>query len=167
MRRRAVWAAAALLVAACNGKDAAPVTPETAPDDWPEGLYGNVTLSEFTGDLGGLEVRFFREGTARMAEFTLCEGWCNAAYIAEVRRDGDGFAVTHQESYATYDTQRGDGTATAVVTYRFTRAGDGLAVQLARDGQALEMGDEPWLIRPLERPFGLDVARSEQASAPR
>jgi hypothetical protein len=75
--------------------------------------------------------------------------------------------VTHQESYSTYDAQRGDVTATAIVTYRFTRAGDGLAVQLARDGQALEMADEPWLIRPLERPFGLDVARSEQASAPR
>ena len=160
MQRRAFWAGAALLAAACNRSD-------TPPDDWPDGVYGNVRLSEFTGDLIGLEVRFFREGTARRAEFTMCEGWCNAAYIAEVRRDGDGFVVTHQESYATYDAQRGDVTETAVVTYRFTRAGDALAVQLARDGQALEPGDEPWLIRPLERPFGLDVARSEQTGAPR
>jgi hypothetical protein len=67
-------AAAALLVAACNGSDAAPVKPDAAPVEWPDGVYGNVKLSEFTGDLGGLEVRFFREGTARMAEFTLCEG---------------------------------------------------------------------------------------------
>lgn len=44
--------ATALLLAPCNGGDAAPVTPDAAPDDWPEGLYGNVTLSEFTGDLG-------------------------------------------------------------------------------------------------------------------
>jgi hypothetical protein len=126
---------------------------------FPEGLYGNVEYSEVSGDLGGFEVRFYVEAATgmNMAEFTLCEGWCNAFYTAEVTRDGDGFAFSHEEVLEFTDRTRGR----QRVSYRVVHAGRGLKVSYAsEDGYFSEL----WRIRAIRKPFGLDVARAEPAN---
>lgn len=131
---------------------------------FPQGLYGNVEMSGETGDLGGFEVRFFTapETGKPMAEFTLCEGWCNTAYTAEVARTEDGFTFSHVETLEAYDDS---GTLTAedrVVQYHVTPAGKGWKVRLHYDGEDVTAG-EAWRIKPLEAPFGLAVARGEES----
>ena len=128
---------------------------------FPQGLFGNVAMSPETGDLGGFEVRFYTDPATgkAMAEFTLCEGWCNQVYTAEVTRTDDGFAFSHIETLKGYD---GSGTLVEqdhVVAYRLTRAGKGWRVSITYDGDDVTAG-EPWRINPLKQPFGLEVARA-------
>jgi hypothetical protein len=146
-------AAAALALSAC----AAPATRE-GPEVFPEGLYGNVRYRPESGDLAGFEVRFYSEPGSgrRMAEFTLCEGWCNAAYTATVVPVPGGFAFSHREII--------DAGAGALVAFRVTRAGRALELSMARDGEDMT-GGSPWRLRPLEAPYGLAVARGEGGAA--
>ncbi|KPF64533.1 hypothetical protein [Porphyrobacter sp. AAP60] len=74
---------AAFAAAACQAQTGSVNRP--AP---PQGIYSNVFVSEQTGDLGGFEVRFYEEAGKQMAEFVLCEGWCNRTYVAEVTAEG-------------------------------------------------------------------------------
>lgn len=128
---------------------------------WPEGIYGNVVMSEMTGDLGGFEVRLFAQDGRRMAEFVLCEGWCNRAYRAEVTRDGEAFRFAHVEELTTYT----DGEAVPVegrhIVYRLVPAGEGLRYSMTMDGEAITLDPEASLLAPLDRPFGLAVAKDE------
>ena len=140
-------------------------TPASSPQDsapaWPEGIYGNVDMSEMTGDLGGFEVRLFEEDGRRMAEFVLCEGWCNRAYRAEVARDGDAFRFAHVEQLTSYT----DGEPVPVegrrIVYRLVRDGEGLRYSMTMDGEAIALDADASLLAPLDRPFGLAVAKDE------
>lgn len=157
IRPPGVLLAATLLLAGAVGADA---KDRTRP--FPQGLYGNVAMSGETGDLGGLEVRFYTDPATDkpMAEFTLCEGWCNQVFTAEVTRTEDGFAFAHVETLEAYD---GNGTLTEeehLAEYQVIPAGKGWKVRLFYDGDDVTSG-EAWRIKPLEEPFGLAVARSE------
>lgn len=130
---------------------------------FPQGLYGNVTYAEGSGDLGGFEVRFFLDAAGRpMAEFTLCEGWCSIAYTAEVARDGEGFTFSHIEVLESSDGTREE----HLVRYRIEKAGRGLKVTYTYDGEALE-AQAPWRIKPLRKSYGLEVARREMSRSAR
>ncbi len=135
---------------------------------FPEGLYGNVDMSKETGDLGGFEVRFYKDPVTGqpMAEFTLCEGWCNMVYTAAVTRTEKGFAFSHIETLESYNDA---GTLTKedhVVQYHVIPAGKGWKVSLFYDGNDITAG-QTWRIKPLTFPFGLNVARraDEEADA--
>lgn len=146
--------AAALLTAGSVAAGA-----KRGPPAFPEGLFGNVELSEVTGDLGGFEVRFYTDPESHkpMAEFTLCEGWCNTVHTSEVVREGNGFAFSHEEE-VTYS----DGTsARQLVRYRVVPAGGRLKVSVAWQDGAFS---DPWRIKRLGEPWGLDVAKAETAS---
>jgi hypothetical protein len=149
----------------CLALAAVGTTPLAAqrPVAFPDGLYGNVSYGEESGDLGGFEVRFYVEARTgrRMAEFTLCEGWCNEAFTAEVTREGESFVFSHVETLVTYDGDRVVGREEHQVRYRVTRAGAALRVHQTFDGQDMT-GARPWRIRPLRKPYGLAVARREQ-----
>lgn len=152
------WLALFAVIGAGACAAASPTDEEAA---WPEGIYGNVDMSEMTGDLGGFEFRLFTEDGKHLAEFVLCEGWCNRAYRAEVTREGDRFRFAHVEELVTY----ADGEAVPVegrrVAYSLERAGNGLRYGLSVDGEPIALDAEASLLVPLEKPFGLAVAKDE------
>jgi hypothetical protein len=77
------------------------VSPAEAkgPIAWPDGIYSNVHAVAETGDMLGLEIRFYRDGERHMAEFVSCEGWCNDTYVAEVVRGDSGFTLDYSEMF--------------------------------------------------------------------
>jgi hypothetical protein len=139
---------------------------KTRQQPFPQGLYGNVELSSVSGDLGGFEVRFYSDpATGKpMAEFTLCEGWCNTVNTAEVTRTEDGFAFSHVETLEGYDDNGTLVERDHLVAYQLTRAGKGWKVGITYDGHDVTAG-EPWRIKPLKEPFGLEVARGNESSS--
>jgi hypothetical protein len=152
-------AAAAMLLAACQ----VPVTDDadgTAESDvagvpeWPEGTFGNVELSEESGDLGGFEVRFYAEEGRHMAEFVLCEGWCNRSFQVEVHREDGGFVFEHVEEFPGWD-----GNESHLVRYLLIPQGDGMRLQSWYDGEELSWEEFDHLPR-ISEPFGLEVASS-------
>ncbi|WP_067489871.1 hypothetical protein [Erythrobacter sp. CCH5-A1] len=151
-------ALAAALLFACG----ALVEAKSPEPPFPQGLYGNVTMGAESGDLGGFEVRFFTDpATAKpMAEFTLCEGWCNTVYTAEVTRTDRGFAFSHVEMLEAYDDSGTLVEEKHLAEYRVIRAGKGWKVYLLYDGNDVTAG-EAWRIKPLMEPLGLAVARGE------
>ena len=80
---RAAGAALCLAVAACG--------------QVPPGIYGDVRLSEETGDLGGMELELIGTGEDARAEFVICEGWCNTVIEAPVEFTDDGFSFHYVE----------------------------------------------------------------------
>jgi hypothetical protein len=147
---RAGWLLAALTplsVSATAGETTIP---------WPTGLYSNVASSEQTGDLGGLEARFYEEeGGRHMAEFVLCEGWCNETHISEVVREGQAFGFGFVEIFT--------GAAGAVpVKVRFVvrPLRGGLSYAMYQDGKAVDFGRAPGTLRRTKKPFGIAVAKS-------
>ena len=159
IRPPGVLLAAALLLAGAVGADA---KDRTRP--FPQGLYGNVEMSGETGDLGGFEVRFFTDpATGKpMAEFTLCEGWCNTAYTAEVTRTEDGFAFSHVETLESYNDSGALTEEQHLAEYLLIPAGKGWKVRLFYDGNDITAG-ETWRIKPITEPFGLVVARGDES----
>lgn len=129
---------------------------------FPQGLYGNVTMGAESGDLGGFEVRFYTDPTTAkpMAEFTLCEGWCNTVFTAEVTRTDGGFTFSHVETLEAYNDSGTLIEEKHLAEYRVIRAGKGWKVYLLYDGNDVTAG-EAWRIKPLAEPLGLAVARGE------
>jgi hypothetical protein len=80
--------AAALGLLMVSAAKAAPVA---------EGIFGNVRDSEATGDMSGYEIRLFFQGADRMAEVTVCEGWCNSVFTARVARHGAALELAFDE----------------------------------------------------------------------
>jgi hypothetical protein len=150
--------AAALLVGA-----GVQVEAKSRERPFPQGLYGNVEMSGVTGDLGGFEVRFFTDAETGkpMAEFTLCDGWCNIAYTAEVTRTLDGFAFSHVEILEAYADGGGPVEEAHCAEYRVTPVGKGWKVRLFYDGNEVTAG-EAWRIKPIKTLFGLAVALGEK-----
>lgn len=145
------------------GGGATQAEPSQRP--FPQGLFGNVSMSRETGDLGGFEVRFFTDPvtTKPMAEFTLCEGWCNSVDTAEVTRTEEGFAFSHLETLESYDDNGTVGEVSHLVEYQVIPAGKGWKVRLLYDGDDITAGEE-LRVKPLKEPFGLVVARGEDSS---
>jgi hypothetical protein len=146
---RAGWLVAALMplsVAATAGDVATP---------WPTGLYSNVASSVETGDLGGLEARFYEDGGRHMAEFVLCEGWCNETHVSEVVRDGQGFAFGFVETFT-----GASGDMPVKVRFVVRPARGGLAYAMLQDGEAVDFGRAPGHLRRAKKPFGIAVAKS-------
>ena len=145
---RRAWPFAALSLAA------SPLSAKEAP--WPSGIYGNVRMSAETGDLGGLEARFYDRGGKHMVEYVLCEGWCNGTTTAELRRDGADFAF--------------DG-----VVYSFIdgeRRPETQHIRLRPKGRTfvatIGTGEDGWkigTIKPAKEAFGLAVATGEEEAA--
>ena len=162
MRQRLRLALAAALLLA--GGVATQAKPGQRP--FPQGLFGNVDMSGETGDLGGFEVRFYTDpATGKpMAEFVLCEGWCNSIDTAEVTRTEEGFAFSHLETLESYDDNGTLREVSHLVEYQVIPAGKGWKVRLFYDGDDITAG-ETWRIKPLKEPFGLIVARTESAAS--
>lgn len=115
------------------------------------GIYSSVTMSPDTGDLDGLEVEI---GKAGQIETVFCEGWCNATdRTTYVRRGGSIAYDLHMQ------TLHPDGRITI----------DALTIALKPSGRnvlARMAGDTGWqVLKRQPRPFGLAVARDEQAAA--
>ena len=135
-----------------NETVATAIKPLPAP--FPAGLYGSVCLSELTGDLGGFEVRFFEEAGVPMAEFVLCEGWCNETFVSELARDGAAFRFHHIEELQGAQVTR------HLVEYQVRQESAGYRLKSWHDGKELPWG-EGELLAPLSAPTGIAVAKGE------
>lgn len=131
-----------------------PAAPAAA---WPDGIYGNVKMSGETGDLGGFEARFYRDGERRMVEFVHCEGWCNVSYTSEVARDGSGFAFEHS-----LDPTVPEHIEPRRMRFKVTPVGDRLGLEGWHDGERIAWEASRTLPR-IQQPFGLNVANAEDA----
>jgi hypothetical protein len=114
------------------------------------GLYGNVQMSGETGDLGGMELSLPQGSDSATAEFVFCEGWCNTVEQPQVRRGLGGVAFTIR--YAERDTDISVQPAGANAVTVSVDWGNGL---------------QQYQLPRIARPFGLDVARDNEANLPR
>lgn len=128
----------------------APAAQAKAPLPWLSGTYSNVTTHAETGDMLGMEARFFVVDGRQMVEFVWCEGWCNDVYVVPVTRGADGFAFHY--------TQRAD--VGAASEYRFVASPVGVRLKIAA-WQGREPVDEgkPQQLRRLTKPFAIPFAK--------
>ena len=144
---RAAAVAVCLIAAACTPASAESVAP---------GIYGDVRLSEESGDLGGMELELIGTGTDARVEFVLCEGWCNEVGKAPVRFTAEGFRFDYVQHYV-----NGDGSPAPSGRYdvEATPLATGLRVKVtpADNPQGSFSADLP----RIERRFGLAVAAGE------
>lgn len=144
IRAGRLLALAALLAASPAAADAIP---------WPSGLYSNVRMSEQTGDLGGMEARFFEKDEQHLVEFVWCEGWCNETFTVPVARTDGGFVFSYFQRFA-------DGGADTGVTMRFVAQPVGNSVRISawQGEEKLDYEGKPQLLKRAKKPFGIDVA---------
>jgi hypothetical protein len=143
-----------LLLAAVPVGPALARSPAITATFWPSGLFGNVSMSKGTGDLGGMEIRFFERDGRHMAEFVYCEGWCNASHEVEVSREGADFSISYDERY---ESAGKPVIMPAQVLFRLQ--GKRLIVQkMTMDGKAVQMEWPERILRSKRKPFGLRVA---------
>ncbi|KMS60041.1 hypothetical protein V474_11640 [Novosphingobium barchaimii LL02] len=147
--------ARAPLVAALALLFAAPAAADEPPG-WPVGLYGSVRMSEQTGDLGGLELRFFAEGGKPIVEAVLCEGWCNTSYIAPLERTAEGFAFRYFERY---ESGAGPSEEAVRITLKPVRSGF-LATLTTESDPENRLWEEASKLKGLKQPFGLAVVNN-------
>ncbi|KPL67898.1 hypothetical protein SZ64_07065 [Erythrobacter sp. SG61-1L] len=114
-------------------------------------------MSRETGDLGGLELRFYEESGRHFVEYVLCEGWCNETIVAELQRDGDSFVFEGSVEY----TDSAGGITEVGQHFRLTPRGRKFRAALVEGDYSAELG----VIRPIRQPFGLAVARSEESAS--
>jgi len=122
---------------------------------WPSGLYSNVRSSEATGDIGGMEARFFEESGRRMVEFVWCEGWCTETFTVPVTRTTAGFEFTYFQRFADGGTEAGQ-------TMRFLAWPEGRALKISawQGSEKLDQDGRPQRLRRASKPFGIAVAHS-------
>ena len=143
--------ALALVTAALPGASAA----QPAPPVWPTGLYSNVRTSRETGDLIGLEVRFYEEAGRHMGELADCEGWCNETHISEVARSDEGFILKYSE---TFTGAQGD--VPVEIRFLVWPAGSGLNFRAYQGGENIDPGGKPQHLRRTTKLFGIAVAKA-------
>ncbi len=118
-------------------------------------------MSGETGDLGGMEIRFYDERARHMVEFVWCEGWCNETFKVPVVRTKDGkYAFSYFQRYA-------DGGVDAGVTMRFVAwfEAEKLRVSAWQGQQKLDHDGRPQTLRRAEAPYGITVATSGSEGA--
>jgi hypothetical protein len=110
------------------------------------GIYSSVTMSEQTGDLGGMEISLPQGSDTKIAEFVHCKGWCNSVERPNVRRGlgGISFTVTDMERDITYSVQPAG--AQAITISVDWGVGEGL---------------KDYKLMRVKKKLGLDVARYE------
>ena len=121
----------------------------------PPGIYGDVRLSEESGDLGGMELELIGTGSDAQVEFVFCEGWCSWSHKGPVEFTDDGFDFHYVEQYSYADGSA----ARARMDVQVIRIADGVRVTVTPADNSYE----PFSLNlPLigER-FGLTVAASE------
>jgi hypothetical protein len=120
----------------------------------PHGIYSDVRLSELSGDLRGLEIRFYAQGDKQMAEVVLCEGWCSQTYHTELTRTEHGFAFSYVETYS-----GGEGELRTTFRFLVQPHGSRLRVAMWIDSDRFD-GDGWRVLRRKSKPFGIAVANS-------
>jgi hypothetical protein len=131
---------------------AATTSKETA---WPTGLYSDVSMSRESGDLGGMEIRFYDVDGRHMAEFVMCEGWCNKSYHVELTRDGQGFRFGYGE---TLEDEDGKVVAGSRFDFIIQPKGRKLQIMLEVMQEGSKVVIDKRLLKRSKQPFGLDVA---------
>lgn len=123
---------------------------------WPSGTYGDVQTVDETGDMLGMEARFFERDGRRMVEFVWCEGWCNDVYVVPVTRGERGFVFRY--------SQRPSSALDSGVEMRFNArpAARGLNVTAWQGLEKLD-GGRPHRLRKLARPFAIPFAKANGA----
>lgn len=118
---------------------------------WPSGTYGNVHTIGETGDMLGMEARFFVEGDRHMVEFIWCEGWCNDVYVMPVSRGDNAFL---------FDFSQRVGNAEEGPEYHFAaRPSSGrLRVSAWEGREALDEG-KPQSLKRLRKPVAIPFAK--------
>lgn len=131
-------------------------SPAVAKDvPWPSGLYSEVSMHEETGDLLGMEARFFEQDGFHMVEFVWCEGWCNETRTIPVTRGPDEFSFSYVQIFS-------DGQSETGVKMRFiaTLVGKRLRIAAWQGDEKLDGYGAPHLLRRARQPYGISVARS-------
>lgn len=121
-----------------------------APLPWPSGTYGNVHTHEETGDMLGMEARFFVANGRHMVEFVWCEGWCNDVHVMPVTRGDNGFLFDYR--------QRTDGAGGPEYHFVAWPAGQLLKIGAWEGRQPLDEG-KPQRLRRLARPYAVPFAK--------
>jgi len=126
--------------------------PAVARDaiQWPDGTYGNVHTIGETGDMLGMEARFFQRGGQRFVEFVWCEGWCNDVYVMPVSRGRRGFLFDYRA--------RLSGDAGPEYHFVASRAGSRLDIRAWQGREPLDEG-KPQRLRRLSKPFAIPFAK--------
>lgn len=127
-----------------------------APLAWPSGTYGNVHTHAETGDMLGMEARFFEQDGRPMVEFVSCEGWCNDVFVVPVTRGDRGFTFHY--------SQRLGGGDNSSVEMHFVAwpAGGRLNIAAWQGRDKLDEG-KPQSLRRLARPFAIPFAKANGA----
>lgn len=148
--------AAALLIGSLLA--AAPAAAKVRPNSimpWPTGTYGNVRTHEETGDMLGMEARFFVENGRHMVEFVWCEGWCNDVYVMPVTRGANGFIFNYRRG-----SDAAGGPDYHFITWR---AGRGVKIRVWDGREPLDDG-KPQNLRRLTRPYAIPFAKVNGAN---
>lgn len=115
---------------------------------WPSGIYSSVRVSDETGDMGGLELRFFAGSGGPMVETVLCESVYERSYKVPLERTADGFAFSYAE------IRDGDPDEHMRVFLRVR--GDALLARLTAEGDpATPLWSEDAVLRKRRKPLGL------------
>lgn len=123
---------------------------------WPSGTYGNVRTHEETGDMLGMEARFFEQAGRRMVEFVWCEGWCNDVYVMPVTRGDHGFTFH-------YSQRRGGGENSRLELHFVAWPVGGRLNIAAWEGRDKLDEGRPQKLRRLARPYAIPFAKANGA----
>lgn len=148
MRFASIIALSALMLASSSAVAKKPMA-------WPTGIYSNVRMSAETGDLGGMEARFYEENGEHMVEFVWCEGWCNQTYKSKLTRYDNGFEFHYTEQY-----EGGEGTILS--DYHFIAWPDGKKLKISawQGRESLDYEGKPQVLKRAKTLFGIDVANT-------
>lgn len=128
-------------------------TPVLAEAPWPSGTYGNVRTHGKTGDMLGMEARFFEQGGRPMVEFVWCYGWCNDVYVVPLERTAAGFAF-HYDEPNDQGPIRFDMAVTPI--------GRTIRVVPRQNGQCFDEC-RPEALKAMKRPFAIPFAKANGA----
>ncbi|APG62835.1 hypothetical protein LPB140_08570 [Sphingorhabdus lutea] len=124
----------------------------------PVAIYGNVSMSEETGDLGGIELQFYQKNGQQMAEIVICEGWCNQSYHVILHPWGRGYRFSYAELYRNAD---GEIINSDKFTYWIEPAGKYYKIYDDIKGRPSLFGGKAGRLKKLSQRFGLAVANKE------
>lgn len=120
---------------------------------WPSGTYGNVRTHEETGDMLGMEARFFERAGRRMVEFVWCEGWCNDVHVMPVTRVDRRFAFHYSQALDGRENARRE------MYFVASPVGRGLNIAVWEGREKLDEG-RPQKLRRLARPYAIPFAKA-------
>jgi hypothetical protein len=141
---------------ALAGLSLAGLAAEAGAEPPAPGIYGNVILSEESGDLGGAELELIGTGQDARVEFVLCEGWCNEIFRVPVTFTPDGFDFSYVQTYVDRDGKLAKSETFHVEVDR-KRAGVSVKITPAENPD----WSFAYALEPIPKRFGLYVASNE------